>query len=107
MTHVLVYITAADGREAEKLASLLVEERLAACVNVVPAINSYYRWEGKLQVDQEALLFVKTRAPLVDRLVERVKEIHSYSVPAVLTLGIKGGNAGFLQWVSEETREND
>lgn len=103
MGYVLVYITAPNQEEAERLASLLVEERLAGCVNVVPRIRSFYRWEGKMQVDEEALLFVKTRSDLVSRVVERVKEVHSYTVPAILVLEIKEGNPDFLQWLAGET----
>ncbi|MEW5762441.1 MAG: divalent-cation tolerance protein CutA [Bacillota bacterium] len=102
MEVVLVYITAADEEEARTLGRTLVENRLAACANVIPRIHSTYRWEGQLVEDEEALLLVKTTRGLVDRLIETVREIHSYEVPAVLVLDVAAGNQAFLDWVAAE-----
>ncbi|HLT57537.1 MAG TPA: divalent-cation tolerance protein CutA [Limnochordales bacterium] len=100
--HLLVYITTSDEAEALRLGRALVERRLAACANVVPAIRSVYWWEGRLVEDGEALLFLKTRAAVLEELVEAVRELHSYSVPAVTAFSVVGGNPAYLRWVTEE-----
>lgn len=102
MSAVLVYITAADEEEALRLGRLLVEENLVACANVVPRLLSCFRWEGRVQQEEESLLLAKTRSELVSAIVDRVKAVHSYEVPAVLALEIKEGNPDFLQWVERE-----
>lgn len=100
----LVYITAADGAEASRLARALVEERLAACANVLPGHRAFYWWQGKLEEGEEGALIVKTRRALLDALTARVKALHSYSVPCVVALPIQGGNPDYLRWLAEETR---
>ncbi len=88
---------------ASALAKQLVLEKLAACVNVVEGVTSYYLWEGKLEQDAEALLIVKTTADAVDRLCSRLKEIHAYDVPEIISVEILGdeGNRDYLDWVRE------
>ncbi len=98
-----VYITAADREQAETIGRTLVEERLAACANILPQITSFYWWEGAVQHEREAVLIAKSRAELVDRIVARVRALHSYSVPCVVALPIEQGNADFLRWVERET----
>ncbi len=100
----LVYVTAGNEEEACKLARQIVEERLAACANVYPRLTSYYWWEGKLEEDQEASLIFKTSAAKVEKLIERIKELHSYSCPCVLAWPIEKGNQDFISWVLEETQ---
>ncbi len=100
----LVYVTAGSEEEARKLARQVVEERLAACANVYPGITSYYWWEGKLQEDREASLIFKTSAEKVEKLVERVKELHTYSCPCVLAWPVEKGYRAFISWVLEETQ---
>jgi periplasmic divalent cation tolerance protein len=99
-----IYITCADGAEAEKIARALVSERLAACANILPGVRSVYRWKGKIEEAAEVAIIAKTRAGLVDALTERVKALHSYEVPCVVALPITGGNRDFLGWIEEETR---
>lgn len=99
----LVYMTASSTEEAARLAEALVGENLAACVNVVDGMTSWYRWEGAVQNEREVVVLAKTRAALVDALTARVKALHSYSVPCVIALPIAGGNADFLRWIGEET----
>jgi periplasmic divalent cation tolerance protein len=101
----LIYMTAGSEQEAKGLGRTLVEERLAACANVLPGMTSIYWWEGQAQHDQEVVLIAKTRADLVDALTERVLELHSYSCPCVVALPIEGGNPAFLQWIVDETAE--
>ena len=104
MSHQLVvFITTPNRDEAARLADVLVSERLAACVNIVPAIESVYRWEGKVTRDSEALMIIKTtdeRYPDVER---RVKELHSYSTPEVIALRIEQGSEQYLKWLSYST----
>ena len=100
----LVYITAGDADEAGRIARALVEDRLAACANIIPAVRSIYWWEGAVQDDAEAALVAKTRRDLVPALIERVKELHSYDCPCVVTLPVQAGNPEFLEWIADETR---
>ena len=97
----VVLVTAPEG-EAEGLARALVTEGLAACVNLVPGVRSIYRWEGKVQSDDEVLLLIKTTEVQVAALTERVKALHSYDLPEVLALPAVGGSEPYLRWVVEE-----
>lgn len=100
----VVLITAPDADEAGRLARLLVGERLAACVNLVPGVRSVYRWEGEVQEDAEVLLIAKTHASRLDALVARIEGAHSYDVPEVLALPVVGGSGAYRAWVSAEAR---
>jgi periplasmic divalent cation tolerance protein len=99
----LVYITASGVEEAKEIGQKLVEERLAACVNVIPKIHSFYWWEEKLCEDAEAVILAKTKERLVNQVIKRVKELHSYTLPAILAWPIAQGLNEFLNWVEEET----
>jgi len=99
----LLYITAGSRDEAKKIGRALVDERLAACANVIDGMESVYWWEGKLTEDKEAVLIVKTRAELVEKLTARVKALHSYTVPCVVALPILDGNPAYLEWLGAET----
>lgn len=98
----LVLVTAPDGEVGARLGRILVEERLAACVNVVPGLRSIYRWEGEIQDDAEVLLMVKTRADRLDSLTRRVQELHPYEVPEILALPIAGGSQAYQAWIRSE-----
>jgi periplasmic divalent cation tolerance protein len=100
-----VLVTAPDARSAESMARALVEERLAACVNVIPGLVSVYRWEGEVQRDQEALMILKTTEPRAAALRERVVQLHPYEVPEVLVLNVVDGHATYLRWVAEAVGE--
>lgn len=100
----IVYITAKDKAEAGKIGQELVRLRLVACVNIIEKMNSMYWWEGKIQDDTECVLIAKTRQSLVKKLVKKVKSIHSYSCPCVVSLPIIDGNKDFLDWIKEETK---
>src|SRR5512145_3221453 len=97
---IVVYVTVGSSEEAEQLASSLVEERLAACVNRIKEVQSIYRWEGKVQRSSEELLVIKTRRDLFDALKSRVQDLHSYTVPEVIALPILEGNPSYLQWLN-------
>jgi periplasmic divalent cation tolerance protein len=100
----LAYITAANRDEAVKLATVLVQERLAACANIFPGMTSLYWWQGEVKTSEEVALLVKTRADLMDALTTRVRALHSYSVPCVVAWPIVEGNSDFLDWIAAETR---
>ncbi len=103
MAHVAVCVTAPSRAEAEAIGRALVEARLAASVNVVPAVSSFYWWEGALREGDEAMLWAKTRAALVEPLTAKVKALHSYDCPCVMALPITGGNPDYLAWIDAET----
>jgi periplasmic divalent cation tolerance protein len=99
----VVLVTAPDTECGERLARTLVEERLAACVNLVPGIRSFYRWEGRVQDDAEVLLVVKTQEGRGAALAARVQELHPYELPEVLELPAVGGSDAYLDWVFTES----
>ncbi len=100
---IVVLITASSEDEAAAIANALVDEALAACANIVWPVRSVFFWEGKTQDAKEALLVCKSRTALMDRLVRRVKQLHSYSVPEIIALPIVAGSADYLSWVQETT----
>lgn len=106
MSESFIYITCADEAEAESIGSMLVQRRLAACVNILPGMKSLYWWQGKLERGREAVLLAKTRTELVDALTEAVKEAHGYEVPCVVAMPISGGNQDFLAWIRNETAKS-
>lgn len=99
----LVFVTCPDRPVAESIARALVEERLAACGNVIPGLVSIYRWEGAVETDAECLLLLKTRARLLDALSERLHDLHPYDVPELLAVDVERGAPAYLRWVVEET----
>ena len=101
--YLVVFITTSSYDEARKIASALVVQRKAACVNIVPKVNSLFRWKGKIEEAEESLMVVKTRAELFTDVVSTVKSIHSYEVPEIIALPIIEGNADYLAWLKEET----
>ncbi len=103
MQYCSIYITTGDEDEARRIGRTLVEERLAACVNILP-IKSIYRWEGDVEEEGEMVMFVKTRAELADQVIERVKELHSYEVPCIVSFPITKGNPDYLKWIEESTK---
>ena len=96
-------VTAPDTETGERIARALVEERLAACVNLVPGLRSIYRWEGAVEEASEVLLVVKTRADRAAALERRLLALHPYDVPELLRFPARGGSAPYLRWVAEET----
>jgi len=100
---VLVYTTYPSVVEAEKSGLKLVEAGLAACVNILPGMRSIYRWKGAVEVADEAVMVVKTRASLAERVTAAVKANHAYETPAVLVLAVTGGNQSFIEWILAET----
>ncbi len=101
---IIVLITAASQDEAGTISRALVEEHLAACVNIVPQVRSLFFWEGKTQEAGEALLICKSRKQLLDEVVKRVKILHSYSVPEIIALPIVAGSPEYLSWLHDSTK---
>jgi len=97
----LVLTTASSKEEARRLAKTLVERRLAACVNIVPNINSIYRWKEKVEESQEFLLLMKTTESAIPKLRDAIQELHSYEVPECIVLLIEDGSAAYLKWIDE------
>jgi periplasmic divalent cation tolerance protein len=100
---VVVFITAETLEQCREIADALVAEKLAACVNIVPKVQSKFRWKGKIDSANESLLIVKTRESLLDKLIVSVKSKHSYTVPEIIALPIVGGNKDYLDWIDEVT----
>jgi len=103
MSVIFVYATAADAAEAEHIARAVVEARLAACANIIDGMRSLYWWEGKVQEGHEAVLILKTTRDRLERLIARVKELHSYDCPCIEALPVTAGYPPFLDWVARET----
>jgi periplasmic divalent cation tolerance protein len=101
---IVVLVTAPSAEKAAELARAAVEERLAACGNVVPAVRSIYRWEGKVQDDAEALLVLKSTRARFEALRERIVALHPYAVPEVIAIPMVAGSAPYLDWIAAETR---
>jgi len=103
--NVVIFITTGTDEEAHKVAEALLKNRDAACVNIVPRINSLFWWQDRLDSAQESLLIVKSKASLLSEIVRLVKEVHSYDVPEVIALPIIGGNPDYLEWISKEVKQ--
>ena len=100
---VVILVTAPSADDAARIGRALVEERLAACANVVGPIRSIYRWQGAVEEADESLMLVKARASDVDRVTARVRELHTYDVPEIIALPIRGGSPAYLAWLAEST----
>ncbi|KAL3514250.1 hypothetical protein ACH5RR_026967 [Cinchona calisaya] len=102
---IVVYVTVPNKEAGKKLAESIIKEKLAACVNRVPGVESVYEWKGEIQTDSEELLIIKTRESLLEALTEHVKANHEYEVPEVISLPITGGNLQYLEWIKNTTRD--
>jgi periplasmic divalent cation tolerance protein len=100
----IVLSTAGSQEEARKLAHHLVEHQLAACVNIVPQIESIYRWQGKVESSQEWLLLIKTTAERFPAVRDAIRELHSYDLPECVTLTIEDGSPDYLKWLADSVR---
>jgi periplasmic divalent cation tolerance protein len=100
---IIVLITASSGDEAARIGKALVDEHLAACVNVIPSVRSFFFWEGTTQDAHELLMLCKSRKHVLEKLIHRVKALHSYSVPEIIALPVAGGSEDYLAWFRENT----
>lgn len=104
MTECMVYITTSSDEEAEIIGRNLVSRKLAACVNIVGNMKAIYHWEGKIETADEVILIAKTKKALVNEIIENVKTLHSYKIPAIVAVPIIDGNQDFIKWIREETK---
>jgi periplasmic divalent cation tolerance protein len=102
---ILVLTTAGSKEEARKLARGLVERLLAACVNIIPRVDSIYRWEGEVEEAQEWLLVIKTTSGAFERVRDAIKELHSYELPECIWVSIENGNAEYLAWIGDSVKD--
>ena len=100
----VVLLTAQDQKQAEQISKMLLEEHLAACVNIIPQILSRYWWQGKIETAKESLLIVKTKKSVLKQLIKKVRAIHSYTVPEIIALPIEDGNPDYLNWITESLK---
>jgi periplasmic divalent cation tolerance protein len=101
---ILVYTTWPSLAEAEQAGRVLVERRLCACVNILPGMVSYYWWQDAIERGEEVVMIIKTRAALAEDVRGAVKDLHAYTVPAVLVVPVEGGDPDYLAWILDETR---
>ncbi|MCB4792101.1 MAG: divalent-cation tolerance protein CutA [Elusimicrobia bacterium] len=99
MKYIVVFITCANKKEADKIANLLVKEKLCACGNSLKGVRSIYWWKGKIEKSNEVLLLCKSVKIKLDKIIKRVKELHSYDVPEIIALPILGGSRDYLKWI--------
>lgn len=99
-----IYMTAGSKDEARKIGRELVAARLAACVNILDNMNSFYRWQGEIQDDNEVVIIAKTTEDRVPALIEKVNAMHSYDCPCIVAIPVSGGNPAFLDWIAAEVK---
>ncbi|MDR2734077.1 MAG: divalent-cation tolerance protein CutA [Spirochaetota bacterium] len=102
---VFAYVPCTDHAEAESIGRALLGEHLAACINIYDNMHSIYHWQGALEESREAVLIIKTRKTLAERIIRRVRELHSYSVACILIFPALTGNSEYLDWLEQETKE--
>ena len=102
--HLVVLVTVPSVEVGQQIANAVLEQKLAACVNIVPAVSSIFIWQGQVEQDQEALLIIKTRADLFEtKLAPLVQQVHPYDVPEIIALPIVMGSKSYLDWINETT----
>lgn len=100
---IMIYMTASSKEEAETISKALVEARLVACANILPAHTSFYHWEGKIEHSDEVAVIFKSRPELFEKIETKIKALHSYDVPCIVSWPIEQGHAPFLEWIEAET----
>lgn len=101
---IVIFVTTGSEAEAHKIADLLLTKRKAACVNILPTVDSSFWWQGKLDAAEESLLIIKTNASLLSEIINLVKTAHSYEVPEIIALPIIGGNEDYFRWIDDEVK---
>lgn len=102
--YIIVLVTCANRKEAQRIARQLIESRLAACVNIIDKIASLFRWEAKMDSANEILLLIKSRKIKLAKIIKLVKSMHSYQVPEIIAIPIVGGEKKYLRWIDESVR---
>jgi periplasmic divalent cation tolerance protein len=100
----IILTTTGSKEEARKIANELVQRRLAACVNIVPKVESIYRWEGKVESAEEWMLIIKTDSAVFEKVRDAIKELHSYDLPECVSLSVEAGSTEYLQWIGEQVQ---
>ena len=103
MTTSIIYVTVSNRVEAELIASKIVEERFASSVNIVDSVRSYYWWSSEVCQSEELILIAKTRSDIVDDAVQRIRDLHSYVCPGIISWRIEKGHKDYLEWIGRET----
>lgn len=101
---IVVLTTCSSEKEAKVIAKTLIEESLIACANVLPGVLSFFNWQGKLCEEDEVLMMMKSHTCHLDKIVERVQDLHSYDIPEIIALPVVGGSEAYLDWVRQETK---
>jgi len=99
--YIVIFVTAKNGREADKIASRLVKDKLIACANVIKDVKSIFSWDEKVQQANEVLLVMKSRKKCLPKIIKIIKKLHSYDVPEIIALPIVGGSAEYLDWIKD------
>ncbi len=102
--HIIIFITTSNKKEAKHIARQLIKNKLAACVNIVDKVNSFFRWQGKIDRASEALLIIKSKREKLTKIIKTVKAAHSYDVPEIIALPIIGGHKPYLDWIDDSLR---
>lgn len=102
--YIVVLVTVPRGQKAKKIVKFLLSEKVAACVNIIPKVDSFFRWQGKIDKAKEVLLVIKTRKNLFAKLVKAVRSKHPYTVPEIIALPIISGNKEYLEWICDSCR---
>ncbi len=101
--YIVVFVTCQNVDEARKIAKALLSKRLAACINILPQIESIYWWKNKIEESKEVLLIIKSKTALLNELIAEVKSLHSYETPEIIALPIIGGHTNYIKWLDQET----
>ncbi|MBD3290854.1 divalent cation tolerance protein CutA [candidate division KSB1 bacterium] len=104
MQYIIILITCSSADEAEKISAALLDEKLIACANIVPGIQSLFRWQGEMSKENEVLLILKSTAEKFEPVELAVQELHSYDTPEIIAIPIVKGSEKYLKWISDETR---
>jgi len=102
----IVLSTASSEEEARKIAHHLIEQRFAACVNILPRIESVYRWQGKVESSSECLMLIKTTAAMFPAVRDAIRELHSYELPECIAIAVEDGSPAYLQWIDDSLTPN-
>jgi periplasmic divalent cation tolerance protein len=98
----MVYVTTSKDLESKKIARELLKEKLAACINIIPSIESIYLWKGEIEEDSESIMVIKTKSELVEEVIKRIEELHSYEIPCILEITVNNGSKNYLNWIESE-----
>ena len=101
--YMVVLVSVPSMEIGEKISQSILQKKLAACVSIIPGVNSAYRWQGEIETDSEFLLFIKSRASLLDLIITEVSNHHPYDVPEIIALPILSGSQAYLNWIEEST----